>query len=561
VREHDAEGRTVVIPRETAAAATAWAEVVKISDEDEYRLSLARALLRADKVADAEAAARIAAPSDARDALVVAASAAGNPATGINVATGLRTGAARTTLLQKASVELFIARHYPALMALQLEAGTLRAGTAEAALFQRVARHDARFEVGKDPAKIVADLLLSVVDGRHRPTSLWSEDSRKDVRKGLQTYATQMAAIRTLPSGALRDLVLSGLVSTVNGPVTGPWRVEAEYFGKKLVVYAALFGKEAKLIGMPDSVAGVGRYAFQRIEAGDRAAAHQLMAWLHADIAAVARASKLLTIWGGSVPTDDKALSVAAAIMAFGSASDRAVPVLAKCESAPDVRPMCDMALALQYEAAQRWKELEAHAVAWHAREPTATFSASFLITALLKLKRYDEADAVALTSSKDPNDHDVLVKRASIASTRRDVPEAARRFDALVKSASAKAMDKNNFAWWMLGEKRDLKLALELAQAALRDSSGPEILNTLAAIEAELGDVSLARAHTIKAIEARQDDVPDAADWYVIGRMYEQLGLRTDAIAAYKRIKTPDAFFPSSKALAVDRLKVLGAP
>ncbi len=558
--EHDPRGRMVTDRPGWSAAAAAWADVVKLDATDENHLSLARALLRADKPAEALSAARRAASSDARDALVIAAAEAGAPGAGINQASTMRSGRERTALLQKAVGELFIARLYPAMVAFQREAGMFQPGSTEEAMFTSLTRHDEKFDVGTSPRLVVADLLLAAMDSRHEPTSVLDTEGLRAVRLGVRKAAPQMAALRLLPSATLRDLVLAGLVVKADGPPGGPWRIEAEYFGRKMVVYAALLGKDAKMIGMPDSTQALGRYATQRIEASDRTSARKVLEWLRADVAKSTPKAEVLKLWGSSAPLDDKALAVVAASLAFGTAGDRSVPVLAKCESAPTARPGCDVALAEHQFHKHQWKELEAHAKAWRGRDPAAKMANYYLLEALRRLGRHDEADEVALSLDPDPNAREVIAARAENAAKRRDIPEATRRYTGLIAAAGVTSMDKNNYAWWMLGEKRDLKAALELAQAAVREGSGPYQLNTLAAIEAELGDVGLARTHLIKALDARQESAPDSSDWYVIGRIYEQLGLRADAIAAYRRLDATDASFPSSAFYALERLKVLGA-
>jgi hypothetical protein len=53
----------------------------------------------------------------------------------------------------------------------------------------------------------------------------------------------------------------------------------------------------------------------------------------------------------------------------------------------------------------------------------------------------------------------------------------------------------------------------------------------------------------------------PDGVDWYVFGRIFEQLGLRDDAIAAYQRVAKakPPSFLPSSYDFTQRRLKAVG--
>ncbi|MGN6110690.1 MAG: hypothetical protein ACTHU0_36645, partial [Kofleriaceae bacterium] len=63
-----------------------------------------------------------------------------------------------------------------------------------------------------------------------------------------------------------------------------------------------------------------------------------------------------------------------------------------------------------------------------------------------------------------------------------------------------------------------------------------PAIANTLATAEAEQGDVTAAKRHEWGALE-RAARKPGPSDWYVVGRIAEQLGLLEDARAAYQKV------------------------
>ena len=79
-------------------------------------------------------------------------------------------------------------------------------------------------------------------------------------------------------------------------------------------------------------------------------------------------------------------------------------------------------------------------------------------------------------------------------------------------------------------------------------------IVNTLAAIEAELGDLDRAVHDNWKAMELSGSSEPGDADWYVAGRIYEHLGLTGDATAAYRRIAKSTAVGVTSYSLAQGR-------
>lgn len=286
------------------------------------------------------------------------------------------------------------------------------------------------------------------------------------------------------------------------------------------------------------------------------------MDWVAADAAQFAPASKLGGLWGGTVPNNDTTLTVACAIAAGGNVPKSVIPILVACESpATDARQMCDAALSLAYSETGAWSELERHTLAWQLREPASMFPALIRAGALVELKRFDDADAAAAAVSKDPNNHEMLAARARVAWERHAVDEAIRRYEALTKSASATSMDKNNYAWLLLVEHKDLTTAVELARAASRDTKdSPQVLNTLSVIEAELGDLKAAMSDTLRSIDARRGTKPEDSDWYAIGRIYEELGLREDAVVAYRRINDKAKRLSSSGPMAADRLKRLSA-
>src|SRR6185436_4274024 len=85
----------------------------------------------------------------------------------------------------------------------------------------------------------------------------------------------------------------------------------------------------------------------------------------------------------------------------------------------------------------------------------------------------------------------------------------------------------------------QNFERALESARQA---STGSEVkaaaLNTLAALYAETGKNLEAREALLSSIDARNREQPTSADWYVLGRIAENYGVRDAAMAAYRRVK-----------------------
>ena len=134
------------------------------------------------------------------------------------------------------------------------------------------------------------------------------------------------------------------------------------------------------------------------------------------------------------------------------------------------------------------------------------------------------------------------------------------------VNLPSAGPGDMNYVAWQRLamagtpGPAGDLNSALELARKAVdKAPQNGGILNTLAALEAEHGDLDRAIPDNTRAMELRHIIEPTADDWIVIGRILEQLGLTADAAAAYKRVTpSPVDLLVSAHQLAQRRLECL---
>jgi hypothetical protein len=141
-------------------------------------------------------------------------------------------------------------------------------------------------------------------------------------------------------------------------------------------------------------------------------------------------------------------------------------------------------------------------------------------------------------------------------------------RPDDALKLATQLAQDKltskenNGIAWIELVSGGDLHEALALARTAAADKDEmAHALDTAAAIELELGDLAAARQDEADSFVASHALQPQSDHWYVFGRLYELLGLRDDAIAAYRRVKpsTGPSFVTDSPELAAPRLKALG--
>ena len=136
-------------------------------------------------------------------------------------------------------------------------------------------------------------------------------------------------------------------------------------------------------------------------------------------------------------------------------------------------------------------------------------------------------------------------------------------KYDAFVAGrATFTPQELNDVTWLKVSSNLDIPNVVGLIKhaAQLEPKSYP-VANTLAGVEAETGDLHAAVADLRKAVDLDLTGEITASDWYVLGRILEQAGVRDDAIAAYRRVpKTDrDVFGTDIYTLATTRLKALG--
>lgn len=133
----------------------------------------------------------------------------------------------------------------------------------------------------------------------------------------------------------------------------------------------------------------------------------------------------------------------------------------------------------------------------------------------------------------------------------------------AIVDSGRAEATDYNQLAWADLVAGKVTAASIETASKGITPANpSPAILHTLAAVAAEIGRGSDARATLLQRMKLEGADQPDDEEWYVFGRIAEQYGLLDEAETMYRRLTKPknEAAIPAtSYGLAQRRLKAMG--
>jgi len=564
VLQHDASGRPFGTEADLRGAVEAWRAALAIEKSDDNALGLTQALMWSGQFAEAETTARTAKPSDDRDKWIVAAVAGrAGSAAAVTAASDLRTGAGRNLLITKAGVTMMLQQSYDTGRELLAQSGAMaQLPPLQAATYSSVTRQPLVKAGTADPRTAVIDLLLAQVDPNRRTPAFWDAALETPFRDaGLRLMPQAFRNIGAVPM--LSDLVQASATIQIDGG-PGLWRAKVGSAGQPVLLYLVLDHGIVKLIGAPDLLAGVGRYLLRTTDAKTEPRARQLLDWLRGDLdkSTTATAQVFKKLWGAGRPSGRAAILLAAAVLSEASEPERTIAAAGRCESLPaDVEYVCRSVLWLAYTKLQRWAEAVSQLETLRALRPDlASGSATDYAWSLAQVGRFDDADHVLdEVLAKTPDNHHAQFIRFWAAARHGAVAEALQRAVAIVDDPGATALQLNNIAWFRLVSGSDLVAAQTIARRAVDQAKteGPTVA-TLAAIEAELGDTDHAVHHLYQAIELRHATALDESEWYIVGRIAEQLGLATDAVAAYKRVTRTGEDWLSSYTLAQRRLAVL---
>ncbi len=553
VLERDARGVRYETGSDLRAAATLRRAAHELDpDETEQALAQVRDLLWLGDATAAEAAVRTLPSSNARDALLAAATAiAESPDAAIRAAPTND----RKVVLDGAAGTLMMLRHYDAMNALYAATGTASSKGTE---LTKLRRFDTPFRPSSDPQSVAFELVLEEIDATRPAIATWDAATEKEIRDAAK--AATFAHADGMTTAMLSDVAQSLSTTRLEGDANA-WRVELELRGKTEVLYLAADHGVPKVIGEPGALAGVGRHVLRLVGKHDDAA-RRLLDWAVKD----ARSQRdLAHLWTAGVTRDAQMITLAGILLSGDP--DAGIRAGKQCgATTSDGQLVCDYMVARGYRMRKRWDDLLAAADSWEGHVPSyaATYPAAEKATALIHLGRLDEADQLlADVLAKHPTNTGFLGLHAEAAVARHKPDLVIARTDELANARAHDELLLNEAAWMKIVVAVDLPGALALARDAVNSNkkSGPA-MNTLAAAEVETGALNDAVHDIHRSIELAHADEPRSADWYVLGRVREQAGERDDAVAAYRRVtKKYDAeIIPTTYDLAGARLKALGA-
>ncbi|MEZ4398907.1 MAG: DUF3857 domain-containing protein [Kofleriaceae bacterium] len=471
-----------------------------------------------------------------RSATVLAVALGGDAAATIRRADALASGDTRTKLLEDTLGTLAIARRYEHLAPL-LRAMTPTPLASELAQLTALRRLDLGALAPLDPTT-PAKLASVAIAGGLVPTRPWSDK----LEAALTSVAdlAYLQPIRGYPAQLRGDTVLAGASAATTPLGPGRWRVTIKTVtGVTLTWYVARRGRRVEVVGSPMLASTVGAAVLDALQAKDVPAAR---AWLlaMADDAQTpeARVSTMVARHRADIPKAGPALLELLAMFTAEPDDDRVtLAALRACAglTAPADTAACGLFVAIL--APRR-------GVTDPLRDLLTVTSTDPDVVADVALGRaragaIDDAhklldDALA----RHPGALPLLSARVTI-DARGTPAELEPWLAALTVAGAGSAMELSNVAWVRAFHDADLTAARAVIERSVGLGQAPSATqhNTFAAVLAAQGELAAAAEHLRQTLALR---APTDADWYVVGRIAEGLGLVEDAVVIYRRLTRP---------------------
>jgi len=325
----------------------------------------------------------------------------------------------------------------------------------------------------------------------------------------------------------------------------------------------------AALSTLPDMI---GAAALKLADDGKTDAARVWLNWARESIAAGGGDDPLAgppfaRIWQKEKPsaTPDEIRLAAATLMVTNPFAKASAPLLVTLrEKAPtdEVRTAADVALVAAYKSLRDWNQLIPIAERLSKAHPDSGSAFTSWVIALTLVDKNAEAEAIAKERlARLPKDADAMSAMAQIYAKKGDYATAITWARRLVDEITPTSKSYNEAAWLGLFLDQGLDRAIEDARRATADEATVSYggLNTLAALYAQSGKNVEARQALLKAMDKRGQDDPGSDDWFVLGRLAENYGVRDAALAAYKRVEKGEMTGTSTWELTQKRIAAMG--
>jgi transglutaminase-like putative cysteine protease len=501
----------------------------------------------------------------------------------------------RRTATASAAGLLMRRRRYPEAAALfgELVSGSENPAALQAlvTMLQRVQRHEGVAVKPSDPMAPLKRLMVLVAQGGATEAALGKLLAKNALPREEKTGSSKAATGEAADvAGALRRMLGSsssdvdvvtdfffGAELRQEGDDAGGYRVEyaVPNSTSRPIFVVVKEGGEMKLLADSTDLSPLGAEALARTRRGDLAGARKLLDWARREEPQdIDRLPPIATpfsmLWTAGANGDAaRVRAAAAALMATGRMRADADGPLREAlgKASGPAATALGWALASAHLSKERWADLSEDAGRLMAvgDHPKDAFRLKAL--ALRRLHQWDAQEALARDwLAHHADDLDAQEMLFSLAADRGDFAAAGAAGKRLVEDGRATSRVLNNLAWFALFGKDTSPGALEeplrwaeraASQAGYKDRFS---CNTLAALYAEVGRGSDARAMALRAVELSSGGEADDGYWYVFGRIAEGWGLPEVARAAYGKIKASRDPSTSDPAVLAQR-RLAGLP
>lgn len=431
------------------------------------------------------------------------------------------------------------------------------------------------FLVSMEPDLTQAKLDALASRNARATMAMEDEEEKKKAIEASRELNVQLAREDSFLDVTL-DILAQAFDPKTEGDDTTGYRIKVQIpGGANLTFYVVKEDGQYKLLDTDQDPNSIALEMLDRIQAGDLRGAKVLLDWLREDVHLEGGDDPLggpvfPRFWTrGAAPDATRMKLAAAAILASSKPTvARGVAILEpalKTAATERDRQNIQLALANAYSLQDNFTGLLAVSSALLEQVPESRRAYLSNSEALIGLKRYDDAMALADARLKLlEDDPDALRSKSNIETARGNYAAARPWLDKLAQLGHEDAELLNEMAWLALYtghvDQKDIDAGIKATQLA---KDNPHILHTLACDYAEVGKTTEARNLLLRSMDDLNLDQPNDDYWYAFGRIAEQYGERGIAIADYRKLEKPKealAIPTSSWELAQMRLKALKA-
>jgi tetratricopeptide (TPR) repeat protein len=262
----------------------------------------------------------------------------------------------------------------------------------------------------------------------------------------------------------------------------------------------------------------------------------------------------------------DEIKLAAASLMVGETYASESAPLLATLrDSAPtdDARAAVDMVLIAAYARLRDYEKLVPIAERLSKAHPDSGSAFTSWARGLMMIDQNAAAEMIAKERlARLPKDADAMRALARICAKRGDYAGAVSWSRRTVDEITPTLEDYNETAWLTLFLGKDLDRGVDDARRATADDARATYasLNTLAALYAEIGKSVESRQALLKAMDRRGSDEPGSDDWFVLGRIAENYGVRDVALSSYNHVEKGALTGTSGWELTQKRIAAMGS-